>query len=60
MRGQPLSTKSFAEGIGVCRISEAKADVVLFVVMPPATSPRFDASFAVKGEYIVGLGSEAA
>jgi hypothetical protein len=56
----PLSAKLFAEGIGMRRIGEAESDVVLLVVMPPAASPRFDAAFAVEGQYVVGLGSEAA
>ena len=48
-RGQPLTTKSFAEGVSVRRITEAEADVILLVVKPPATPPRFDAAFAMEG-----------
>jgi hypothetical protein len=59
-RCQPLPIKPFAEGVSVRRIREAITDVVLFFVMPRATSPRFDASFAMKGQNVVGLDSEAA
>jgi hypothetical protein len=59
-RGQPLANKPFAEGIGVRRISKAEPDVVLFIVMPSATAPGRNASFAMEGQNIVGLGSEAA
>jgi hypothetical protein len=44
----------------VRRIGEAESDIVLLIVMPPATSPRFDAEFAMEGQNVVGLGSEAA
>jgi hypothetical protein len=44
----------------VRRISEAETHMVLLIVMPPATPPKFDASFAMEGHYVVGLGSEAA
>jgi hypothetical protein len=57
--GQPLPTEPFAEGVGVRRIGEAVSDVVLLIVMPPTAPPRFDASFAMEGQYVVRLGSEA-
>ena len=40
-------------------IGKAESDVVLFVVVPSAASPWFGASFAIKGQNIVGLGSES-
>jgi hypothetical protein len=58
--GQPLSTKPFAEGIGVRRVRKAVAHIVLFLIVPSATAPRRDASFAMEGQNIFGLGSEAA
>jgi hypothetical protein len=58
--GQSLPTKPFAEGVGVRWISEAIPDIVLLIVMPPATSPGLDAAVVMKGQNVVGLGSEAA
>jgi hypothetical protein len=59
-RYEPLPTEPFAEGVGVCRISETEADVVLLIVMPSASATGFDPAFAVEGHYVVRLGSEAA
>jgi hypothetical protein len=62
-RGQPLTTKPFAKGVGVSRISEAKPNVVLFVVMSSAADMRIIALVLSRGhfalvpahDYIAGL-----
>jgi hypothetical protein len=51
-RCQPLPAETFPEGIGVSRIGEAIADVVPFVVVPPAATPRLNASFAMEGKHM--------